>query len=49
MPHMIYKYREPWWNDIDRKKPKISENLSQSHFVHKYHMDWPRHKPRALS
>jgi hypothetical protein len=34
IPQMIYEYGEPWWNDIDRRKPKNSEkNLSQCHFV----------------
>jgi hypothetical protein len=41
IPQMIYEYGGPWWNDIDRKKPKNSEKkLSQCHFVyHKSHMD----------
>jgi hypothetical protein len=41
IPQMIYEYGEPWWNDIDRRKPKISEQiLSQYHFVHhKSHME----------
>jgi hypothetical protein len=41
-PQMIDEYGEPWWNDIGRGKPKISEkNLSQCRFVHhKSHMDW---------
>jgi hypothetical protein len=38
---MIYEYREPWWNDIDRGKSKnLKKNLSQCHFVHqKSHME----------
>jgi hypothetical protein len=38
---MIYEYGEPRWNDIDRKKPKNSENNPlQCQFVHsKYHLD----------
>jgi hypothetical protein len=37
-----YEFGERRWNDIDRGKPKNSEkNLSQCHFVHKSHMDWP--------
>jgi hypothetical protein len=41
IPQVLYDYGEPWWNDIDRVKPKILEkNLSQCHFVHKKsHMD----------
>jgi hypothetical protein len=41
IPHMIYEYREPQWNDTDRGKLKNSEkNLHQCHFVHhKSHMD----------
>jgi hypothetical protein len=32
---MIYEYGEPWWNNIDRGRPKNSEkNLSECHFVH---------------
>jgi hypothetical protein len=32
---------EQWWSEIDRGRPKYSEeNLSQCHFVHqKSHMD----------
>jgi hypothetical protein len=50
IPQVIYEYREPQWNDIDRGKPKNSEiNLSQGHFVcHRSHMDWPRHEPGPL-
>jgi hypothetical protein len=30
MPQVIYEYGEPWWNDIDRGKPKnIEKNLLQ--------------------
>jgi hypothetical protein len=38
---VIYEHGEPWWNDIDRGKPKNSKKkLSQCHFVHhKSHMD----------
>jgi hypothetical protein len=34
---------EPWWNDIDREKPKeLERNLYKYHFArHKSHMDWP--------
>jgi hypothetical protein len=41
IPHMIYEYIEPRWNDIDREKLKNSErNLSQCQSVHhKSHMD----------
>jgi hypothetical protein len=35
IPQMMYGYGEPWWEDIDRKKPNNSENnLLQCHFVH---------------
>jgi hypothetical protein len=35
-PHdNLYEYKEPWWNDVDRGKPKNSEQiLSQYHSVH---------------
>jgi hypothetical protein len=38
---VMYEYGEPWWNDIDRRKLKNSEeNLSQCHSVHhKSHVD----------
>jgi hypothetical protein len=38
---VIYEYREPRWNDIDREIPKNSEkNLPQCRFVyHRSHMD----------
>jgi hypothetical protein len=29
---VIYEYGEPWWNDVDRTKPKNSEE-ALSHFV----------------
>jgi hypothetical protein len=40
---IIHEYGQPWWNDIDRIKPKNSEkNLSQFHFVqYKSYIDWP--------
>jgi hypothetical protein len=35
IPQIIYEYRQPWWNDTDRRKLKNSEeNLSQYQFVH---------------
>jgi hypothetical protein len=31
IPQVICEYGEPWWNDIDRRKPKNSEkNLSNT-------------------
>jgi hypothetical protein len=38
---MIDEHGDPWWNDIDKGKPKNSEkNVLQCHFVHhKSHMD----------
>jgi hypothetical protein len=32
---------EPWWNDIDKRKPKnVEKNMPQYHFVHhKSNMD----------
>jgi hypothetical protein len=41
IPQVIYENGEPWWNDIDRVKPKNSEeNLSQCHVVQrKFHID----------
>jgi hypothetical protein len=27
---MIYEYREPWWNDTDREKPKNLEETCPS-------------------
>jgi hypothetical protein len=27
---VMYEYREPWWNDIDRGKPKNSEKTCHS-------------------
>jgi hypothetical protein len=40
IPQVILEYGEPWWNDIDRGKPKNSEeNVAQCYFVHhKTHM-----------
>jgi hypothetical protein len=26
----MYNYREPWWNDIEREKPKNSEKICPS-------------------
>jgi hypothetical protein len=35
IPHMMYEHGKPWWNDIDRGKPKNSEKiLSKCHFFH---------------
>jgi hypothetical protein len=40
IPQVIYEYRDPRWNDTDRKKPKNEKSLSQCHFVHhKFHME----------
>jgi hypothetical protein len=38
---MIYEHGEPWWNDIDRGKPKNSgKKPAQCHFVyHKCHKE----------
>jgi hypothetical protein len=35
---MIYEHGEPWWNDIDRRKPlirppELSHNLTSSHLI----------------
>jgi hypothetical protein len=45
----LVSYGERRWNDIGKGKRKNSEkNLSQCHFVHKSHMDWPRREPGTL-
>jgi hypothetical protein len=32
---LFLNFHSPWWNDIDRGKPKdLVKNLSKSHFVH---------------
>jgi hypothetical protein len=40
---MIYECGQPWWNDVDRVKSKISDrNLSECQFVlHKSRMAGP--------
>jgi hypothetical protein len=40
-PPGIYESGKPWWNDIDRGKPKnLEKNLSQWHFIHpKFQME----------
>jgi hypothetical protein len=45
-----YMGMEPRWNDIDRRKPKNSEeNLSQCYFVYLIsHMDGPEREPWSL-
>jgi hypothetical protein len=47
IPQMMYECGEPWWNGIDRAKPKnVERNLSQCHYVRlKSHMDWPACEP----
>jgi hypothetical protein len=38
MKDLFFEFLEmwsPWWNDIDRRKPKdLEKNLSQCHFLH---------------
>jgi hypothetical protein len=44
-----YEYGERWWNGVDRRKPKNSENLSHCHFVYyKSHMDYPVSNPASM-
>jgi hypothetical protein len=45
-----YMGMEPRWSDIDRRKPKNSEeNLSQCYFVYLIsHMDGPEREPWSL-
>jgi len=40
IPQIKYEYGEPRWNDIDRRKQELEENLSQCHLNHyKSHMN----------
>jgi hypothetical protein len=42
---IIHEYGEPWWDDIDRRKPKNSEK-DLCHFVHHtFYMEWPGREP----
>jgi hypothetical protein len=42
IPHMIYEYGEPRWNDIGRGiRNNSKKNLSLCQFVHKPHVGWP--------
>jgi hypothetical protein len=44
-----YEYGERWWNGVDRRKPKNSENLYHCHFVYyKSHMDYPVSNPASM-
>jgi hypothetical protein len=46
IPHMMYEYGEPRWNDNDSRKPKNSEKkMFQYHFVHyTSHLDSTKHE-----